>query len=84
MGPCTCRVLDAGQAEPVLKPHVLQDALAGVAKEQNIPQLLDAPIAKHFSHCQEVRYQTLHSPDRLPLWYLSYLQWALPHTIIGS
>ncbi|CAL5226213.1 g9052 [Coccomyxa viridis] len=48
------RVLDAGQAEPVLKPHVLQDALAGVAKEQNIPQLLDAPIAKHFSHCQEV------------------------------
>ena len=38
----------------MLKPHVIQDALADVAKEQNIPELLNAPIAKHLSHCQEV------------------------------
>ena len=48
------RVLEEGKAEAVLKPHVIQDALADVAKEQNIPELLNAPIAKHLSHCQEV------------------------------
>ena len=48
------RVLKEGKAEAVLKPHVIQDALADVAKEQSIPELLNAPIAKHLSHCQEV------------------------------
>lgn len=47
-------MLEEGKTEPVLKPYVLQDALATVAKEQGIPELHDAPITKHLSHCQEV------------------------------
>ena len=47
-------MLDQTKNEPVLKPHVLQDALSDVAKERDIPQLLDSPIAQHFSNCQEV------------------------------
>ena len=66
-------MLDAGKTEPVLKKHVLQDALADVAKEQNIPQLLDAPIAKHFSYCQEVRLRHFTHQHRIPLCHLSYL-----------
>ena len=59
------RVLEEGKAEAVLKPHVIQDALADVAKEQNIPELLNAPIAKHLSHCQEVAcHRTQHRPQR--------------------
>ncbi len=38
----------------MLKPHVLQDALSDVAKEKDIPQLLDSPVAEHFANCQEV------------------------------
>jgi len=52
-------VLDQAKNEPVLKPHVLQDALSDVAKEKDIPQLLDSPIAQHFSYCQEVYSVTI-------------------------
>ena len=50
-----CRVIEKAKEEAVLKPYIIQDALAEVAREQNIPQLLEPPFATHLKHCQEVR-----------------------------
>lgn len=51
-----CRVIKKAKEEAVLKPYILQDALAEVAREQNIPQLLKPPFSTHLKHCQEVRH----------------------------
>lgn len=51
-----CRVIKKAITEAVLKPYIIQDALVEVAREHNIPQLLEPPFSTHLKHCQEVRH----------------------------
>ncbi len=49
------RVIKKAEGEAVLKPYIIQDAIVEVAREQNIPQLLETTFSTHLKHCQEVR-----------------------------